>query len=410
MQALDPPPPLPTHIDFTTVYAAALALDENVRRKEGLPLSRLLALSQLIESIVLHESLQYELGNTPDWSPYRAELEKSIISRLPTEFGVPLLPAVEQIDADESSVLSAIKRAAVAVNDMRLDLLYWAVQLRSGTYSAIPRIKDVDNPTLKRYMELAYSVDDPALQTSLRGCLSLLNDNEIGPLGLQVLVRMLLHEAFWVDGGRANYYPHFSRQPLVASLGRTHAPIEKWTMERLLETREKIIQEAAPEQPADMLSHSLSPIFIACLARSKRPEDLVDEANELRNSDAAIEYRKERDVVLASYRGGDSGLLMHYRVRLSERLTNIRDLLFERGSDVAVERQSAFRLIPGVSFGWTRAVKKVRRIDRFCGDRAVTFLGDVVLQSLALLRSADKIREVFKTSATYDTRILSIGE
>ena len=74
--------PLPTHLDFTTLYAAALALSTDILKNQGLPLSRLLALNQLLESIVLHDSLQYELGNTPDWIPYREALESSIISEL----------------------------------------------------------------------------------------------------------------------------------------------------------------------------------------------------------------------------------------------------------------------------------------------------------------------------------------
>jgi hypothetical protein len=243
-------------------------------------------------------------------------------------------------------------------------------------------------------------------QKLLADSLSLLNDNDIGILGLHVLVRLLLHESYWVNGGRANYYPHFSRQPLLTSLRTTSVPIEKWTMSELIDARDRIIKRISLEEPTDPLACSLSPIFIACLANAKRPEDLIDEANKLRNSEAAIEYRNERDLVMSAYVAGDRSILMQYKARLSVRLGDLRELLFERGTDVTYERQSVFKLFPGLSFGLTRAIKKSERVARFPGDLAAVFLGDTVLQSLGVIQSADKIRDVFGTPSVYDTRVL----
>lgn len=401
--------PLPTHLDFTTLYAAALALSPEVLKNEGLPLSRLLALSQLLESIVLHESLQYELGDTPDWIPYREALENSIISELGNKFGVPLLPATVQVDSDETFILSAIKNAIEFVNTAKLESLYWAVQLRSGTYSSISNVIDNNNPVGKRYVELANSTNDSALKKGLENSISILNDNEIGVLGLHVLIRLNLHKSFWVDGGIANYYPHFSRQPLIAVSANPKIEIEQWTMANLLDTRKNLLKEIEPDKPEDLLSLRLSPIFIACLAEANKPEDLIDEANKLRNSEAAFQYRKERDEMLAAYVVGREGNLRKYKLRISNKLNNLNDLLFEKGSDIVNEKQYSFKFFPfGISFGWTNAIKEIYRKPRFPGDRAAIFLGDIISQSLGVMQTADKISKVFGISARYDMNLLSL--
>jgi hypothetical protein len=397
---------LPTHLDFTTLYASALALSSDDRKRDGLPLSRLLALSQLIESIVLHESLQYELGDTSDWTLYREKLENSIIPRLAPEFGVPLLPTA-QVDAEESLLLIAIKRAARVLKEIPSEALNWSVQLRSGTYAAVREVRDINNPFTKRYLELARSDADAEFQENLRSGIAFLEEAQIGILGFHVLVRLLLHEAYWVASGRANYYPHFSRQPLFAVLGNAGLSVERWTMTELEIARHKITERvSSTEKPIDLLDRSLSPIFLACLARASNPEDIIDEANRLRNSDAAFEYRKERDEMLSMMGAGDMESLMHYKTRISLRLADLRDVLFERGSDQVYERHSLFRL-PGMFFGWTFAMKKTQRVPRFAGDRAAIFIGDIILQSLGVIQASEKIREVFGTSVVYDTRVLS---
>lgn len=397
--------PLPTHLDFTTLYAAALALSTDTRKTEGLPMSRLLALSQLVESIVLHDSLQYESADTPYWAPYQDALDNSIVSRLGRDFGVPLR-ASAPVDSDESSVLYAIGEAAKAIRTMTLEPLRWAVQLRGGTFAAVPNVTDLDNPVHSRYLELARSVDDPSLRDDLSEGLLLLRNNGVSVLGLHVLIRLILHQAHWVSGRRANYYPHFSRQALLAKLGNPCVSTENWTMSELAKARGKIAEMVTSDQPVDPLARSLSPIFIACLANARRPEDIIDEAIDLRNTGAAIEYRKERDEVLASSVDGDQ---MRYRARLALRLSELRDLLFERGSEVAYERRWVFQL-SWIPVGWTYAVKRSDRPARFPGDRAALFIGDVILQSLGVIQSADRIREIFGTSVTYDTGVLEIRE
>ena len=407
--------PLPTHLDFTTLYAAALALDDETRKREALPLSRLLALSQLIESIVLHESLQYELGSTPDRWPYREALESSVIAKLPTEFGVPLLPADEQVDAEETLVVHAIKEAVRDAEIVPMQLLRWATEMRRGTYTALLNVTDYKNPQIERYLEIARSVADPAFQDDLRSCFSLLNGNEVGQLGFHVLVRLKLQEAFWVARGKANYYPHFSRQPILAKLGMAGLSIDEWTMSEATAARVKIFERVRPGDAGDSydsgdpLAKTLSPIFLACLANAKTPEDLIDEASALRNSDAAVMYRRERDEVLSAHDGGEAGSVMLYQNRLAMRIDDLRELIFERGSSLT--RESQFSLgfsLSGPSLGLNHVYKKSRRVNRFPGDQGAIFLGDVISQSLGVLKAADKIREVFGVRANYDTRVLCI--
>lgn len=394
--------PLPTHLDFTTLYAAALALSSDARKTDGLPLSRLLSLSQLIESIVLHDSLQYESADTPYWVPYRDALDNSIITRLGSDFGVPLMPAT-QVDSDESTILTAVGKAADAIKSMDPEPLRWAVQLRSRTFASVPNVTDTENPVHKRYLELAHSVDDATLREDLSHSLSRLRRSGISVLGLHVLVRLILHEAHWVAGGRANYYPHFSRQALLAKLDNAAISTQNWTMTELAKARGRIVEVVTSDEPVDPLARSLSPIFIACLANAKRPEDIIDEALNLRNSATAVEYRKERDEVLAS------GSLTLYRTRLALRLNDLRDLLFERGTEVAYERRLEFKF-SWMPVGWTYAVKRSHRPARFPGDQAAFFIGDVILQSLGVIHSADKIRGIFGMPVTYDTGVIEIQE
>ena len=68
----------PTHLDYTTVYGSARAVSA-ADLGSGLPLSRLLSLSQFIEAIVLLESLTFELGTSELWRPYADALMNSVL-------------------------------------------------------------------------------------------------------------------------------------------------------------------------------------------------------------------------------------------------------------------------------------------------------------------------------------------
>jgi hypothetical protein len=400
------PESLPLHLDYTTVYAAGLALDRREREARGLPFSRLLALSQLVESIVLHESLQYECGITPDWAPYVEALNASPIGTLASEWGVPLLPSPGQVDVDEAAVLAAFKKALLALDYVPLDGLQWAVQMRSGTYGAVPRVDDnASNPMTTRYMSIVRAEDDRDFAAALDRAFARLSDNDIGPMGLHLLARIALHQAFWVEPGRAHYYPHFSRQPLMFSFDKCATELEEWMIERTSKRRTQILDEVLEGTPSDLLARSLSPIFLACLAKAQSPEGMIEQANELRNSDPAVAFRDERDAVLACTGAGDEGAIIRYKARLTEQMADLRTLLFERGSDAFVERQTS-ATFPYFRFGWQYSLKRVDRHPRYPGDRAAVFLGDVILQSIGIANSEERIRTVFGVPGHYDTRVL----
>ncbi len=70
-----------THLDFTTVYGAVRSIDQD-ELENGLPLSRLLSLSQFIEALVLFENITYELGLSDLWIRFSEMLKKSLLIRV----------------------------------------------------------------------------------------------------------------------------------------------------------------------------------------------------------------------------------------------------------------------------------------------------------------------------------------
>lgn len=80
---------MPVQLDYTTLYGAALCLEASGPTGATL-LSRLLSLSQLVEALVLHDRLEYEVGFTTDWQPYREALERSALYKHIGPGGLPL--------------------------------------------------------------------------------------------------------------------------------------------------------------------------------------------------------------------------------------------------------------------------------------------------------------------------------
>jgi hypothetical protein len=98
----------PTHLDFTTVYGAARAIN-NSELASGLPLSRLLSLSQFVEALVLHERITYELNTSAIWRPYSDLLLNSeLLKIIGTE---DWFKPLEQIDIDDEISLSVVRGA-----------------------------------------------------------------------------------------------------------------------------------------------------------------------------------------------------------------------------------------------------------------------------------------------------------
>jgi hypothetical protein len=400
----------PLHLDFTTLFGAALAIEEKALRQDGLPLSRLLALSQLVEGIVLNESLQFELGTSDLWRPYREALESTLLFHLVREHALPLIPCEEEVDASELAIARAGDWAASAALAAPIETLEWAVRFRSGTYDAISTIVDRTSPITSLYLQILRKSPDKAFRCRLESALQRLQSNEVGVLGLHVLMRVRLIEMYFVDAGRAHYAPHYSRQPLLLATGDEMERLHSWSMDELREKREAIFGLTEPTRATDVLALALSPIFLACIDKARSPAQVLDAACALRVSRAATEYRREISQI--NERSADEGesAVQLFKMRLRLAIENVRDLLFERGVRQEYIREWNVKLGPSIPLGWGVSWRRNWSANLFPGDRAALFLSDVLSQALGVLSAQNKIGQVFDVPVAYDTHVISCAK
>jgi len=183
---------LPVHLDYTSIYGAARAIEASEVKQGHLPFARLLALSQFVESLVIHDQLQYELGTSSDWQPYQEALHSTKLMHLAEELDLPLFAYTEQVDAEADAVLNAAHWAAATTLTVPLSPLEWAVRFRSGTYDGISNIADAKNPMLERVIAIINESGDADLHRDFEAAMGRLSDNHVGPLGFHVLMRIRL--------------------------------------------------------------------------------------------------------------------------------------------------------------------------------------------------------------------------
>ncbi len=398
---------LPVHLDFTSVCGAALALDGAEIREGRLPFSRLMALSQLVEAIVIHDQLQYELGSTPDWVWYRDYLEKSNLLLRCEQLNAPLRPYEEQVDADDASVLSAAEWAVDQLGVIPLAPLEWAVRFRSGTYEAVPNVVDANSPVLKRNLETIRKLGTGDLWQRVCDAQIHLQDNHVGPLGLHVLMRVRLLQQHLCYGNRANYLPHFSRQPLVVTTNDSTFQLRRWTIELIRKRREELLKGNEPLGGADELSVALSPIFLSCIQDAKRPEDILEAALRLRDTEEARTYRDDCREVIAKAFTGPGRTLQDFKLRVRRAVEGLAVNL--PGDDVRVERKTQ----TGASFsilevGYISIVRETSRvIESHLGSRSGSFLNDVLGHAMGVVRAQDRLSEVYGVNVQYDSGVVS---
>lgn len=222
---------LPVHMDYTSIYGAARSIESSEVNQGRLPFARLLALSQFVESLVIHDQLQYELGTSADWAPYQEALQSTRLMRLVKELDLPLVAYTEQIDAEDDAVLKAARWAAQNALTVPITPLEWAVRFRSGTYDDISNISDTKNPMLERFIATIENSGDSDLNRDFQAAMGRLSDNHVGPLGFHVLMRVRLLESHLIEQNIANYLPHFSRQPLIVATQDRNAEIKRWSID-----------------------------------------------------------------------------------------------------------------------------------------------------------------------------------
>ena len=385
-----------THLDFTTLYGAA-SLFQTGKLAMPLTLSRLLCLSQFIESIVLHDKITYEIAHSKEWEKYTEVLLKSPLVKNVKKHGLPLY-SIGQLDSDESILTEAIINVVDYMDNIPLLPLFWALHFRQGTYSSISGIKDRTNPVVKKYIKVAQSIDSPTFKSKFQKGIKRFIQNDVGGVGFGTLVRIELLQNGLISKGIANYYPHYARQTVIANFDSKEKSVIHWSLNNLKELRNKAMESI--NKPEDIMAKSLSPIFMACLDGAKRPEDIIENALVIRNSKEAKEYRGEIKKVLNS-----SFDEIEYRINL-DKILNLDHLLNAKKDKIEYFRQWGISM-KTIPLGYMWAGKRtLPRKDRV-GDRTALFFSDILRQSLAFMDSSQKISEIFNTELYFDTSIIS---
>lgn len=399
---------LPVHLDFTSVCGAALAVEESEIRDGRLPFSRLMSLSQLVEAIVIHDQLQFELGTTPDWARFRDFVEQSNFLRRCDELDVPLHVCEAQVDQDDASILNAAEWAVDQAHRIPLGPLEWAVRFRAGTYDAVSNVADAKNRTLGRYLSTIREHGGGSLWQRVSDFQTRLDDNHVGPLGLFVLMRLsLIRQYLASDVGLANYVPHFSRQPLIVVSNDSTFELKRWSIDRIRDRRLELLAGNEPPDGGDTLSTALSPIFLHCIEQANRPEDILEAALSLRNSDGARTYRAECREVFAKVFDGSGGASQEFKLRIRRAIEGLAVTL--PGDDVRVERKvtvGASASIMGI--GLTSIVLERSSTVKTClGCRSASFLNDVLGHAMGVVRAQERLSEIYGLNLQYDSDVIS---
>lgn len=393
-----------THLDLTTLIGAGRALDEDRLQNEGLQLSNLLSLSQFIEALVLHQELQYEVQDSPEFHIYVEQMLRSPVGLVISEGDVPIRPAISSYESDEDQVTRAVLSAASLISEIPPASLLHAARWRAGIYRGIGGADDNYHPFLRHYLDVARGSLELGDWKKVQTALASPNLRDAGPLGFHVAVRVQLLTAWLASEGRT-YAPHFSRQGVLAGRSAANDRVQPWTMDRLRRLRSDVLEELAEDR--DQVAEILSPIFLACLANSRHPRDLIEEAYKLRNSSAAASYRSELSAMFKTC-SGNVGTTRMYRKRIQERMRGLNDFLFENGSKEEKRRTTTLRSSLSTPLEWTYAIVSTRATDRYPGDRAILFLSNVLKSSLGIDTASVQIKDVFGVECAYDTDLIGL--
>lgn len=401
-------PSRPVHLDFTTIYGVALSLESSVIRREGLPLSRLLSLSQFVEALVLHESLQFELAETAEWRPYCDSLRQTMLFDLVKDRTLPLTPTSSLADESPEAVVQAATWAVEILPKLPLQALEWAVRFRPGTYDTVPTVRDDrQNPVTERYFNLIRRSGDAQLRSRFNSVVQYLGANEVSPLALFVLIRLNLLEGSLLAATGANYEPHYSRQPLFVAATDWSTQVQTWTMDQLARKRSELIEQNEPGRQLDPLGRYLSPVFLACVSSAQTPYEIITRAIELRESSAAKAYRAECRKLMGEVRTKGEQEIQKYKTRIRVKIDDLRNFLFEHDVKAEISRNWAAVLGLRVPLEWGISWRQSKPAVSHSGDEAVIFLSEVLSQALGVLHAERHIRRIFGIDSHYDTFLIS---
>jgi len=278
-----------TRLDFTTILGAINVIDNDT--KFQIEFGDIINLSQLVESIVLHHMVTFELGTDSHWAPFRNLFYNSQIGKLINEhcnkneniFSIH----EQQIDQDEQIVAKAIQWIIDNYEKIDKRALQFSIGVRPGLYGVVKKIEDKNNPTVERYFKIARDISLQHNQ-KINDVLLDLNSRGIGKLGIHVLVRTCLLAKEFKNNSGIIYSPHFSRQKLAYNLLNENL-LKGINDFHLNEITYNLIQEYQPNNGEKNLK--LSPILIACLVGAKNPIDIINNAIKIRNLKSTRNYR-----------------------------------------------------------------------------------------------------------------------
>lgn len=296
-------PPIPSgasaHLDLTTVIAALDALGElPATARRPISFYHLLALSQLLEAIVLYDQLFYESSPLAPYQPYMELLEST---EFQSRWGKGWLAGHENTEYYDLLGFDAIRWAVSQLYTpsrkslVDMNALRWAVDVRDSSLRGVDlakNVRDTDNPHQQQYERIVDETGDRDFAEDFQQAKLRLESNGIGLRALHVLVRLKLLVRWISSRTDLTYLPHFSRVPLLQSTlldsRNSTGAFRKWTVEEVRRNLRSLWSSNGPPEGVSDLTLKLSPILLACLESAHRPADVLANALKLREDATAF--------------------------------------------------------------------------------------------------------------------------
>lgn len=391
------------HIDLTTLLGAVDAL-KMIPETQRMPItfSHLLTLSQLFDSIVLHDKVYYEISDTPQIKPYDQVIQDSLIANI---LGHDILVGHQNPLVDDSFKYTGIVWAINNISKVSPESFAYSLLPRESHYRAVMHregVPDTKNPHTKDIFETARREGDGKLAESIDSTLQYLEMNNIGRMGLHIMYR-LFHFNEWLSIEKdLSYYPNYSRIPLVNDalvLRKRTRDFRYWALDEIKKKKEFLIADITDEEEIDDYVFKLSPIFIRCLKGAKHPLDLIENAMRLRDDIAVKKIRK-----LYKKLSKDS---YHDEIELSIR-QELRSALDSFNAHDVKNRSVTIALNSSISlsgFGVGISIKKTLTNNKKPSN--IAFFIETLESSLFMVNALEAIEEVFGPVSLEDQRIMS---
>jgi hypothetical protein len=413
-------PPIPSgasaHLDLTTLIAALDALGElPATAKKPISFYHILALSQLLESIVLYDRLFYESSALTPYQPYMELLESAEFQR---RWGKGWLGVHENREyyglLESDAIRWAVSQIYTPSGKSQVDMsaLRWAVDVRDASLRSVElakNIRDTDNPHQQQYEQIVHDTGDKNFVNDFRQARLRLESNSIGLRALHVLVRLKLLVRWLSSRTDLTYLPHFSRIPILQStMLHSQGPTEvfrKWTVEEIRSNLRSLWSSTRALERVSDLTLKLSPILLACLESAQRPADVLANALELREASAAFrQFCRSTEQAAAEGRIDAFRAMQQVKAELSAFNASLEEEIRRTGAsypDINVDVS-----LTGVAFS-VDGKSLARSIKRTPPRGVHALLGDILTRSLGIVRAESRLARVFYVSDSVDEYLIS---